>query len=69
MHRSKSGTYSKGEKIGTFEKTSLPNVYRVEWKDMDSDIEQTTGYFDDKGNLKIDVKRNGKIEVLLFTKE
>ena len=67
--RSKSGTYSKGEKIGTFEKTSLPNVYRVQWKDMDTDIEQTTGYFDEQGNLKIDVKRNGKIEVLLFEKE
>lgn len=67
--RSKTGTYSKGEKIGTFEKTSLPNVYRVQWKDMDTDIEQTTGYFDEQGNLKIDVKRNGKIEVLLFEKE
>ena len=67
--RSESGNYSKGEKIGTFQKTSLPNVYRVEWKGMDEDIEQTTGYFDDKGNLKIDVKRDGKIEVLLFEKE
>jgi hypothetical protein len=67
--RSASENYAQGEKIGTFEKSSLPNVYRVEWKDMDKDIEQTTGYFDEQGNLKIDVKRNGKVEVLTFTKE
>jgi len=66
---SKSETYSQGEMIGTFEKSSLPNVYRAEWKDMDEDIEQTTAYFDDKGNLKIDVKRKGKIEVLSFEKK
>jgi hypothetical protein len=67
--RSASENYDQGEKIGTFEKSSLPNVYRVEWKDMDKGIEQTTGYFDEQGNLKIDVKRNGKVEVLTFTKE
>jgi hypothetical protein len=67
--RSTSGNYAQGEKIGTFEKSSLPNVYRVQWKDMDKDIEQTTGYFDEQGNLKIDVKRNGKVEVLTFMKE
>jgi len=69
VNRSKSGTYAKGERIGTFEKTSLPNVYSVKWKGMDKDIEQTTGYFDQQGNLKIDVKKNGKIEILSFTKE
>lgn len=67
--RSASENYAQGEKIGTFEKSSLPNVYRVEWKDMDKEIEQTTGYFDEQGNLKIDVKRSGKIEVLTFKKE
>lgn len=67
--RSVSENYSQGEKIGTFEKSSLPNVYRVEWKNMDKDIEQTTGYFDEQGNLKIDVKRNGMVEVLTFVKE
>jgi hypothetical protein len=67
--RSASENYEEGEKIGTFEKSSLPNVYRVEWKDMDKDIEQTTGYFDEQGNLKIDVKRDGKVEVLTFAKE
>ena len=67
--RSSNENYAQGEMIGTFEKSSLPNVYRVEWKDMDKDIEQTTGYFDEDGNLKIDVKRDGKVEVLTFVKE
>ena len=67
--RSSNENYAQGEMIGTFEKSSLPNVYRVEWKDMDKDIEQTTGYFDEDGNLKIDVKRDAKVEVLTFVKE
>jgi hypothetical protein len=61
--------YKKGEMIGTFEKTSLPNVYRVAWKKKQQDIDQTTAYFDDEGNLKIDIHRNGKIEVVTFEQE
>ncbi len=61
--------YKKGEMIGTFEKTSLPNVYRVAWKKKQQDIDQTTAYFDDEGNLKIDIHRNGKIEVVTFKRE
>lgn len=61
--------YKKGEMIGTFEKTSLPNVYRVAWKKKQQDIDQTTAYFDDEGNLKIDIHRNGKIEVVTFAQE
>ncbi len=59
--------YQQGELIGTFEKTSLPNVFRVAWKKPEKDIDQTTAYFDDLGNLKIDIHRNGKIEVITFT--
>jgi hypothetical protein len=65
---SKNENFKKGETIGTFEKTSLPNVYRVAWK-KDQGIDQTTAYFDEKGNLKIDVHRDGKIEVITFTEE
>lgn len=61
--------YKKGEMIGTFEKTSLPNVYRVSWKKKNQDIDETTAYFDDQGNLKIDIHRNGKIEVITFSQE
>jgi hypothetical protein len=62
-------TYKKGEMIGTLVKTSLPNVFRASWKHMDKDIDLTTAYFDDQGNLKIDVERGDKIEVLTFKKE
>ena len=66
---SKNENYKKGEMIGTFEKTSLPNVYRVSWKKKDQNIDETTAYFDEQGNLKIDIHRNGKIEVITFSKE
>lgn len=66
ISESNSANYKKGEKIGTFTKTSLPNVYRVSWKTQNGISEQTTGYFDDNGDLKIDINRNGKIEVIVF---
>ena len=65
---SKNENFKKGETIGTFEKTSLANVFRVAWK-KEQGFDQTTAYFDDKGNLKIDVQRDGKIEVITFTEE
>lgn len=64
--RSEIEKYQQGEMIGTFEKTSLPNVFRVAWKKPEKDIDQTTAYFDESGDLKIDVHRNGKIEVITF---
>ena len=69
VNESNNEAYKKGEKIGTFIKTSLPNVFRVSWKNKQKDIDETTAYFDEAGNLKIDVTRNGKIEVLVFEQE
>ena len=66
---SKNENYKKGQTIGTFEKTSLANVYRVAWKKKEAGIEETTAYFDAEGNLKIDIHRDGKIEVLTFIEE
>ncbi len=66
VNETKDGTYKKGELIGTFIKTSIPNVYRVTWKNKEGENKETTGYFDEAGNLKIDVNRNGKIEVIIF---
>jgi len=66
VNETKDGIYKKGELIGTFIKTSIPNVYRVTWKDKEGKKNETTGYFDDAGNLKIDVNRDGKIEVVIF---
>lgn len=64
--KSRSEKYIQGELIGTFEKTSLPNVFRVAWKKPEKDIDQTTAYFDESGDLKIDIHRDGKLEVLTF---
>ena len=64
VSESKNKNYSPGELIGTFKKTSLPNVFRVSWKKPQKDIDETTAYFDEQGNLKIDILRNDKIEVL-----
>ena len=61
--------YKNGEMIGSFTKTSLPNVYRVTWKNQDGKFEDTTGYIDDAGSLKVDINRNGKIEVVIFEVE
>ena len=61
--------YKNGEMIGSFTKTSLPNVYRVTWKNQEGKFENTTGYIDDAGNLKVDINQNGKIEVVVFEVE
>lgn len=66
VSQSRNDKYKPGELIGTFEKSSLPNVYRVSWKKPDKGIDQTTAYFDDSGNLKIDLYRDGKLETLTF---
>ena len=66
VNESKSGSYKKGEQIGTLSKTSLPNIYKATWKTSDGKNEETTAYFDNAGNLNVDMTRNGKIEVVLF---
>ncbi len=66
---SNSKNYKNGEMIGSFSKTSLPNVYRVKWKNEEGNFEETTGYIDDAGNLKVDINRNGEIEVVVFEVE
>ena len=69
VNETKLGTYKKGELLATFVKTSIPNVYRVSWKDKEGKNNETTGHFDEKGNLKIDVNKNGEIEVVIFEVE
>ncbi|MGB5243274.1 MAG: hypothetical protein WBN28_03205 [Lutimonas sp.] len=58
-----------GEVIGDFKQTSLPNVFRVDWKNAEGKMESTTGYFDESGKLKIDVNKNGNIETVVFSKK
>lgn len=69
VNETKDGSYKKGELIGTLSRTSIPNVYRVTWKNKEGIKKETTGYFDDEGNLKIDVMREGNIEVVIFQVE
>lgn len=69
VNESNGDAYQKGEMIGTMFKTSIPNVYRITWKDEKGENKETTGYFDESGNLKIDVNRDGKIEVITFEVE
>lgn len=66
VSQSRNDKYKPGELIGTFEKSSLPNVYRVSWKKPEEGIDQTTAYFDEQGNLKIDLYKDGKLETLTF---
>ncbi len=66
---SKIDSYKKGEMIGTFVKTSLPNVFKVSWKNKQKGIDETIAYFDDAGNLKVEINRNGKMEVIVFKAE
>ncbi len=69
VNDSKDSDYKKGEMIGTLLKTSLPNVYRITWKSKGNRFEDTTGYFDDQGNLNIDFKENDEIKVKVFKVE
>ena len=66
---SNDSTYKMGEKIGTLLKTSRPNTYRITWKAKDGKTYETTGYFDEKGDLKIDIEKEGNIQVVTFTLE
>ncbi len=69
VNESKDGAYKKGELIGTLYKTSRPKTYRITWKNQKGETKETTGYFDETGNLNIDVDRDGKIEVIIFKVE
>ena len=60
--------YTKGDLICKLFKTSLPNVYKVEWKDSYANFIHTIGYFDTEGNLKIDVTNSNGITVMEFKK-
>jgi len=66
VSQSENDKYKPGELIGTFKKSSLPNVYKVSWKKPEEGVEETTAYFDDLGNLKVDIYRKGNLETMTF---
>jgi len=69
VNSSKNDIYKKGEKIGTLKKTSRPDVYRISWKNKEGVFENTTGYFDEKGNLNIDTEKDGNVSAVVFEVE
>jgi hypothetical protein len=60
--------YTKGDLICKLFKTSLPNVFKVQWKDSYGNFVNTIGYFDEMGNLKIDFSNSEGIKVMSFQK-
>ncbi len=69
VNNSKDDIYKKGEKIGTLKKTSRPDVYRISWKNKEGVFENTTGYFDEKGNLNVDIEKDGNVRAIVFEVE
>lgn len=65
---SRSINYTKGDLICKLFKTSLPNVFKAEWKDAYGNFINTIGYFNEVGNLHIDVVTPDGISVVVFEK-
>jgi len=59
--------YAKGDLICKLFKTSLPNVFKVQWKDVYGNFIPTIGYFQDAGSLKIDFETATGISVMSFS--
>lgn len=66
---SESINYSEGDLICKFFKTSLPNVFKVEWKDAYGNFINTIGYFDEGGNMNVDFENSNGIERVVFSKK
>ena len=69
VNNSEDIAYKKGEKIGTLKITSRPDVYRISWKNKEGVFENTTGYFDEKGNLNVDIEKDGNVSAIIFELE
>lgn len=65
---SKSINYTKGDLICKLFKTSLPNVFKVEWKDTYGNFVNTIGYFNENGSLNIDMATPNGIAIMTFKK-
>jgi hypothetical protein len=66
--KSGSMNYAEGDLICKLFKTSLANVYRVEWKDAYGNFIHTIGYFDESGSLNIDFQGANGVDVMVFSK-
>ena len=68
LRRAQPLDYVEGDLICKLIQTSLPNVYKVQWKDAYGNFINTIGYFDESGNLKIDFTSTSGIQVMTFLK-
>ncbi|MGB2128287.1 MAG: hypothetical protein ACPHXR_02305 [Flavicella sp.] len=68
VSKSPSIAYNSGELVCKLSKTSLPKVYKVSWKDTYGNFIPTIGYFDEAGNLKIDLDTINGVKVMVFKK-
>ena len=61
--------YSEGDLICKLFETSLPNVFKTEWKDSYGNFINTIAYFDDNGVLNIDFSAPTGITTMKFVKQ
>jgi len=66
---SESIEFSAGELICKLFKTSLPNVFKAQWKNLDGNFVNTIAYFDKAEQLNIDFSAPTGISVMKFQKQ
>lgn len=66
---SKSIDYVAGDVICKLHKTSLPNIFKAEWKDAYGNFINTIAYFNELDELNIDFVSPTGISVMKFTKQ
>lgn len=66
---SESIDYTIGDVICKLFKTSLPNVFKAQWKDSYGNFINTIAYFDEQEELHVDFSAPTGITVMKFTKE
>jgi len=65
---SESINYSQGDVICKLFETSLPNVFKTQWKDSLSNFINTIAYFDEQGVMHVDFSAPTGITTMKFTK-
>ena len=66
---SESAEYVMGDVIGKLFKTSLPNVFRAEWKDTSGVEVSTIAYYDENKLLHVDLIKANGLSVMKFTQQ
>lgn len=61
--------YTQGDVICKLFETSLPNVFKTQWKDSYGNFINTIAYFDEQGLLHVDFSAPTGITIMKFTKQ